>query len=104
MGTVIPIFTKKADPVAKPHGCSSLRRAIKNMETALSEQADVFATYQEINKNLGENIRLLEMNYIRFGQALETAKGTTRRLRKKALRLAAIMDDALDRNRHLRQA
>lgn len=104
MGTVIPLFTKNAEPIAKPYGCSSLRLAIRNMEDALSEQADVFAEYKETTEKLEKVIKSIEMNYVLFGQALEEAQENTRRLRKRTLRLWTVMDDSQNKNQQLQRA
>jgi len=117
MGTVIPLFTentrpiksakqikntkqinnvsqfKKAEPIAKPNERPSLRDAIRSMEEALVEQAEVFEEYKNTTEQLYKNIKSIEMNYALFGQALEDAQHNTLRLRKKAARLEAIMND-----------
>jgi ERCC4-related helicase len=93
MGTVIQLFADNTESVAKPNGCSSLRSAIRNMEEALAEQAEVFAEYKDTTERLYKNIKSIEMNYILFGQALENAQCNTLRLRKKSARLESIMND-----------
>lgn len=103
MGNVIKLFKNTEKSAVNPYSSTSLSRAIRRMEGALEEQAEVFAEYKETNEKLEEIIKSIGTNYALFDAELEKAKNNTFRLQGKSLRLWSIMDDFENPERQLRQ-